>query len=74
MFHTPNLYSKLRSRIRVRRWAENVGYAPTWWRVVNMWMRSSSHRHNILNRRFNRCGVGVVQRNGRSWVTMIYVG
>lgn len=74
MYHTPNLYSKLRARVRVRTWGENVGYAPRWWRVVTLWMRSPSHRHNILNGRFNRCGVGVAKAGGRFWVTMIYVG
>jgi len=74
LFHTANLYSKLRSRVRLTTWGENVGYAPNWWRVVTLWMRSPSHRRNMLNGRFARCGIGVVQVSGRYWLTIIFVG
>jgi uncharacterized protein YkwD len=74
LFHTPNLYSKLRSRVRLTSWGENVGYATNWWRVVTLWMRSPSHRRNMLNGRFRRCGIGVAQAGGRSWLTLIFVG
>jgi uncharacterized protein YkwD len=74
LFHTPDLYSKLRSRIRLSAWGENVGYAPRWRRVVKMWMNSPSHRHNMLNGRFARCGIGAVRSGARIWLTMIFVG
>ncbi len=74
LFHTSNLYSKLRSRVRLTTWGENVGYARNWWRVVTLWMRSPSHRRNMLNGRFSRCGIGVVQAGGRFWLTLIFVG
>ena len=74
LFHTSDLYSKLRSRIRLSTWGENVGYAPRWWRVVTLWMQSPSHRRNMLNGRFSRCGIGAVQSGGRIWLTLIFVG
>lgn len=74
LFHTTDLYSKLRSRVRLSTWGENVGYAPRWWRVVTLWMKSPSHRHNMLNGRFARCGIGAVQSGGKMWLTMIFVG
>jgi uncharacterized protein YkwD len=75
MFHTSNLSSRLRNRgLSVDTWGENVGYAPKWWRVVTLWMRSTGHRHNMLNRRFHRCGIGSASGGGRMWLTLILYG
>jgi uncharacterized protein YkwD len=72
MFHTTNLYWRLRARgIRPSIWGENVGYAPRWRRVVKLWMRSPGHRHNMLNGRFRRCGIGVASGGGRVWLTLV---
>jgi len=39
-----------------------------------MWMKSSVHRANNLDRGFRRAGVGVVKSGGRLWVTFIFYG
>jgi len=67
--------STLASRVRggtrylrgpVRRWAlgENIGWGSgelaTPAQIVDAWMHSAGHRRNILNRRFNHIGIGVV--------------
>ena len=73
LFHTQDLYSFVRA-YGPSRWGENVGQA-TWLRqVVSMWMRSASHRQNVLNRGFRRVGVGVVRARGWVWVTAIFYG
>lgn len=75
MFHTSNLYSRLRNRgLSPDTWGENVGYAPRWWRVVTLWMRSPGHRHNMLERDFHRCGIGAKRGGGRMWLTLILYG
>lgn len=77
MFHTSNLYSRLRNRgLSLDTWGENVGYAPRprWRKVVRMWMRSTGHRHNMLSRRFHRCGIGASSGGGRIWLTLILYG
>jgi uncharacterized protein YkwD len=75
MFHTSNLYTRLRNRgLSVGTWGENVGYAPRWWRVIRLWMQSTGHRHNMLNRRFHRCGIGAASGGGRMWLTLILYG
>jgi len=73
LFHTPDLSSKVRT-FRPHIWGENVGYGSTMRQVVNAWMRSAPHRSNLLNRRFDGTGVGVVRAGGRYWLTMIYIG
>lgn len=75
MFHTSNLYTRLRNRgVSPSTWGENVGYAPRWWRVVTLWMRSTGHRHNMLNGRFHRCGIGAASAGGRMWLTLVLYG
>lgn len=75
MFHSSNLYSRLRNQgLNPSSWGENVGYAPGWRTVVSMWMNSSGHRHNILSRGFRRCGVGASRASGRVWLTFVFYG
>lgn len=73
LFHTNDLQSRLRT-YRPRAWGENVGMAGTLHRVVRLWMKSSVHRANILDRRYKKTGIGVVRSGGRIWVTQIYYG
>lgn len=51
--------------------AENVGYGRvTATQLVAMWMRSSTHRANILSTRYNRLGVGATRlSNGTVYAT-----
>lgn len=53
---------------------ENVGVGPSISRLHTAFMNSPSHRANILDRRFRNVGVGVVSKNGRLWVTVIFRG
>ncbi|MDY7104047.1 MAG: CAP domain-containing protein [Actinomycetota bacterium] len=39
--------------------AENVGYGANYRRIHTMWVRSDSHRVNMLNPRFDSVGVGM---------------
>jgi uncharacterized protein YkwD len=53
---------------------ENVGVGPSIASLHPAFMASPSHRRNVLDRRFNKVGVGVVVRNGRTWVTVVFYG
>ena len=73
LFHSGSLRTKLRS-FHPSSWGENVGMGPSVWRVFKAWTRSSTHRANMLNRRFRHAGVGVVRSHGAYWITMIFYG
>ena len=73
LFHSADLRTKLRS-YHPSSWGENVGMGPSAWRVFKAWTRSSSHRANMLNRRFRHAGVGVIFSHGAYWITMIFYG
>ena len=73
LFHTSNLYSKV-SRYNPEYWGENVGYASWVKRIVRLWMRSASHRANILNGHFRKAGIGVVDRGRWTYATLILYG
>ena len=73
LFHSADLQSKLRS-YHPSTWGENVGTGPSIWRVFKAWTRSSSHRANMLNRHFDRAGIGVVFTHGAYWITTIFYG
>ncbi len=73
LFHTQDLYSKLRA-YRPSTWGENLGAAGSLKYVRTLWLRSSSHRHNLLKPGFRRIGIGVVWARGRVWVTATFYG
>jgi uncharacterized protein YkwD len=73
LFHTSNLYSKV-SRYNANTWGENVGYAKFVKRIVRLWMRSSSHRANILNRNFRKAAIGLADRGRWTYATLILYG
>ncbi|MCZ4125651.1 CAP domain-containing protein [Streptomyces sp. H39-S7] len=55
---------------RWKRWGENIGKGsrnPQ--TVMDAWMRSASHRSNILNCAFREIGVGVSMRSNGPWWT-----
>jgi uncharacterized protein YkwD len=47
--------------------AENVAEASGAARIHELWMHSSGHRANILDKDMDSLGVGVVQRNGQAF-------
>jgi uncharacterized protein YkwD len=54
-------------------WGENVGFTP--WDVESMqvaFMKSPSHRTNILNRGFRHLAIGAVRVDGVLWVTVFF--
>lgn len=55
-----------------RRIGENVGRGPDADAVHDAFMRSSSHRRNILDPGFREVGVGVERRGDTVWVTEVF--
>lgn len=57
-----------------KRWtaaAENISWgAATPWRVYKLWLNSTSHRRNMLRCAYRDAGLGVIVRNGSTWVTL----
>jgi uncharacterized protein YkwD len=53
---------------------QNVAYASTLDAAMNALVNSPGHRANLVNRAFNRVAIGVVQKNGRFWVTEDFLG
>ncbi|HHX00646.1 MAG TPA: LysM peptidoglycan-binding domain-containing protein [Acholeplasmataceae bacterium] len=80
-FHNSPVYGSpfqmLRSfGIRFTAAAENIAYGQrTAQQVMNTWMASSGHRANILNRNYNKIGVGVARdpSSGQLYFTQIFI-
>ena len=73
IFHT----EQLSARLRIVSWSvagENVGVGPKLWALYEAFMKSDAHRHNILEHRFQRVGIGVYRADGFLWITLIFVG
>ena len=73
LFHTSDLAAKLKGKS----WSiggENVGMGPSLPDLEDMFMASTPHRRNILNREFDHFAVGVVESGGNVWVTVILYG
>lgn len=51
---------------------ENVGYGGDVEDIHRRFMASAAHRAAILNGQFNSVGIGVVQRDGRVWVSEVF--
>jgi len=73
VFHTANLYRLVR-RWHPSAWGENVGMAGTVRRIHRLFMRSATHRGNILRSAFSHVGVGIVRKGGRVWATVMFYG
>lgn len=52
---------------------ENVGMGGSIGEIEGLFMQSSRHRNNILNRSFDHVGIGVARANGRVWVVQVFV-
>ncbi len=71
LYHTPE--DKLRER--VTRWeilGENVGRGASVDSLHQAFMDSRAHRDVVLYKPFNYVGVGVVQKDGNMWVTILF--
>jgi len=73
VFHMTNLYRVVR-KWRPTVWGENVGMASTVSRVHRLFMRSSTHRGNVLRGGFSKVGIGLFHRGGRIWTTVVFYG
>lgn len=75
LFHSTE--GRLRNVLDGRDWSiagENVGVGSTLDSLQDAFMDSRKHRQNILRREFFHAAVGVVRRDGRLWVTVIFYG
>jgi uncharacterized protein YkwD len=68
-------HSNLRDGINVK-WCslgENVGYGPSVQSIENAYMKSPSHRANILNTKWNGVGVGYATRGNRVYTVHVFI-
>ena len=71
LFHTP--MTKLMTR--VTNWValgENVGRGDTVGSLHRAFMKSPTHRANILDGTFNHVGVGTARAGGKLWVSVVF--
>ena len=73
LYHNPYL-AKWLSGFDWNILGENVGVGPSISSLHNAFMASPGHRANNLDKRFRKVGVGVVTKNGRIWITVIFKG
>ncbi len=73
IFHNSSLAQWL-SGISWKILGENVGMGPSITSLHTAFMNSPGHRANNLDKRFKKVGVGVTTKNGRIWVTVIFMG
>jgi uncharacterized protein YkwD len=72
IYHSKNLVSKLPW---TNVWSgENVGMGTSVRVLHALFMTSDGHRANILHSEYDRVGVGVVKRDGLTFITVIFVG
>jgi uncharacterized protein YkwD len=57
-----------------QRLGENVAYNSSLDGAMTALERSPAHRANLLNPKFTKVAVGVVQQNGLYWVTEVFIG
>ena len=73
LYHTPS--DALRAR--VTNWTvlgENVGVGGGVRSLHTAFMNSPLHRDNVLHSPYRHVGIGVVNRDGRMWVTVLFEG
>ena len=75
LYHTSDPADYYLRGVRWSKWGENVGETNVDLPDLQVaFMNSTVHRHNVLDRRFHKVGVGVVQRGGTFWVTLFFYG
>lgn len=53
---------------------ENVGVGSSITQLHSAFMSSPGHRANNLSKSYKKVGVGVVSKNGKLWITVIFMG
>jgi uncharacterized protein YkwD len=77
MANKATLYHTDQQRLgrKVTNWTvlgENVGVGSSVGELHRAFMRSSGHRDNVLYSSYTYVGIGVVERGGRMWVTVVF--
>jgi uncharacterized protein YkwD len=72
LFHSSNLGAKMPKGWRIV--GENVGVGYSIESLHEAFMASAPHRKNNLRPAYERIGVGVVRRDGRIWITVVFYG
>lgn len=67
--HNPNLKSEVQNWRIV---GENVGVGSNVAMLQRAFEESPRHRENMLNAKYTHAGIGVVEANGRMWVTEVF--
>lgn len=73
LYHTPS--DTLRAR--VTNWVvlgENVGVGGGVTSLHDAFMNSPAHRDNVLHSAYRHVGIGVINRDGQMWVTVLFEG
>lgn len=73
LHHNPNLASQA-SRLSWTILGENVGVGNSVETLHRAFMDSPPHRHNVLEGRYRRVGIGTKVVGGRLWVTIVFSG
>jgi uncharacterized protein YkwD len=60
--------------IRYNYAGENIARTTTPANAVRLFMNSRQHRNTLLNHRFSRTGIGVVQAGRQLFVTQMFIG
>ncbi|GAC1412776.1 MAG: hypothetical protein NVSMB57_08280 [Actinomycetota bacterium] len=69
IYHNPNLGSEVRGWTVV---GENVGEGGSVPDLMDAFMNSPAHRSNILDSDYNQFGIGVVNKEGTIYVTVVF--
>lgn len=75
LFHTDA--DTLRSVLEPYDWSiggENLGVGSDLESLQDAFMASKPHRQNLLRRAYDHAAIGVVEQDGRVWVTLIFYG
>jgi uncharacterized protein YkwD len=72
LFHSSNLGAKMPRGWRIV--GENVGVGYSIESLHEAFMGSPPHRQNNLRPAFEKIGVGVVRRDDRIWITVVFYG
>ncbi len=73
LFHTADLAGKLKG-LDWTMGGENVGVGSSLSGLERTFMGSTVHRENILQKGYDHAAIGVVESDGKLWVTVIFYG
>ena len=75
LYHTRSPADFYLRGVRWSKWGENVGKTTgSIAELQDAFMASTDHRHNILDRAFDKVAIGAIRRDGTTWVTVFFYG